>query len=89
MCVGVCVSQKVDMSQLVTDIAVVRQAVRHASSDCKGNELPGLSLPKKVFWHHHHHLCHCGRDCLICNHWTVCVHICDSFCELCVLQSDS
>ena len=40
--------QKLDTSEMLDHIHNVRQAIRYAVSDLKGQELPGFSIPKKV-----------------------------------------
>ena len=37
-----------DTSEMLDHIHNVRQAIRYAASDHKGQELPGFSIPKKV-----------------------------------------
>ncbi|XP_050410272.2 eIF-2-alpha kinase activator GCN1 [Patella vulgata] len=39
--------KKLDVTEMLRHIPDLRQAVRYASSDYKGKELPGFSLPKK------------------------------------------
>ena len=40
--------QAMDTSEMLDHIHNVRQAIRYAASDHKGQELPGFSIPKKV-----------------------------------------
>ncbi|ESO82427.1 hypothetical protein LOTGIDRAFT_223326 [Lottia gigantea] len=39
--------KRLDVTEMLTHIGDLRQAVRYASSDCKDKQLPGFSIPKR------------------------------------------